>query len=77
MGRIEERARVIIAAMEKRHGKGTPLLIVLLCNGCGMTVTAPIRHLPLLLEPLPGVEGWEIGELGGHDYCPGCKMERN
>ena len=72
--RLRDRVDFLMGALEKDHPDvdRRTAKAFLICDSCQMRVTGPLSILPDLLE-----SGWIIGELGGKDLCPGCRMYRS
>jgi hypothetical protein len=67
---LKTRVEWIRRGVELEHGAPARICFVtVICNGCGQTVMAPT-----VLELLPRLEGWELGDLGADaDRCPECQ----
>jgi hypothetical protein len=69
--RMQRRIDLLRALMSEHYTDIGPILFAtLICDGCGLSMTATgpdVEHIARHFED------WEIGEHGeGQDFCPGC-----
>ena len=69
MSAVEQRCEILRERITTEHGPTHGFLFAaVVCNGCGMTVSAPT---PELLARL--LNHWRLGGFGeDSDYCPSC-----